>query len=140
MEGLMTFDPNWPHGHVTRDGRKARIICTDLRDGQGRTRLVAVLECDAERHAGEVVQRYFPDGTLSDPNFGGQTASDLLNAPAPKRKIRVKYRFAVSECGQPRDIAWDAGSMYGSYQMYPADGPTFAIIEIDREVEEGEGL
>lgn len=23
------FDPDWPHGHVTREGREARIICKD---------------------------------------------------------------------------------------------------------------
>lgn len=28
---MSEFDPKWPHGHVTRDGRKARIICTDAK-------------------------------------------------------------------------------------------------------------
>ena len=71
------FDPNWPHGHVTRDGRKARIICRDRRSpgfpiialiGDG---IMEAFDCF------NLQGRVNGDGRLRP--------DDLLNAPAPKR-------------------------------------------------------
>lgn len=33
-DSMSDFDPDWPHGHVTRDGHKARIICRDAKGSQ----------------------------------------------------------------------------------------------------------
>lgn len=120
---MTDFDPNWPHGHVTRDGRKARIISTNaVTESWPIIALVAT----------KVPRTFTSDGRCSS----GRGGDDLLNAPALKRKVRVRmwlnvlpsgvfYRYTSRE-GADRD-----GSFYKD---------RIACIEIDREVEEGEGL
>lgn len=131
----MAFDPKWPHGHVTRDGRKARIICTDAKLVRvGKPCPIAFLVADPDNGHGcdGSDEKPYPatiDGTV--PNFPG---TDLLNAPAPKRKVRV--RLFVNVYGNPVPYS------YASREAadYAADDDRIACIEIDREVEEGEGL
>lgn len=70
------FDPKWPHGHVTRTGKKARIICTDATE---KCPIVALVEwSDGSFQLG----LYGPDGK----NQNIQSL-DLLNAPAPKHRV-----------------------------------------------------
>lgn len=88
------FDPNWPHGHVTRDGRKARIVCTNARSQWPIVASVDHGDC-------EIVLRGGPD--------------DFVNAPAPKRAWWVNVyggtgRFADGY--ETRDGA-DAGAYPG---------------------------
>ena len=69
-------------GHcVTRDGRKARIICTDHRSALGR-KFIAVIDC------GEYDVVAASDG------------SDFLTPPAPKRMVKVDYLVAVIDDNQ----------------------------------------
>lgn len=70
------FDPNWPHGHVTRSGLKARIICTDR---VGDEPIVVLVGND------DTVLPARCDGT----NPHGISDCDLINAPAPKREFWV---------------------------------------------------
>lgn len=75
------FDPDWPHGHVTRDGRTARIICTDTKGSQGET-IVALV---ADKNGIESPRNFFQSGHYLDAY--AENDLDLINAPAPKRKF-----------------------------------------------------
>lgn len=68
-----SFTLDWPHGHVTRDGRKARIVCTDAR---GPYPIVALIEAGNS----EWLRRHALDGACQLRCYD----LDLLNAPAPK--------------------------------------------------------
>lgn len=75
---MTDFDPHWVHGHITRDGRKARVICTDA---MGLQPVVALVQ-DAPQI--ECPRTYTRDGRFF---IGGPSSvADLLNAPAPKKK------------------------------------------------------
>lgn len=123
----MTFDLDWPHGHVTRDGRKARVVCRDLQSDQGPI-VAAVMS-----HTGssETIVTYYPDGkyTRIDTN-----SCDLHNAPAPKTRIKGWLNV------------FDAGEVIRLLTRSEADLQArtwtcrrrVACIPID--IEEGEGL
>lgn len=120
------FDPKWPHGHVTRDGRTARLIPdVVVRDGGGRERLIAILESDASRHPGEVVQRYFRDGRSSDSPM--DTPEDLRNAVAPKARRVIRQRLHVGY--SPYNGATWVGVVPEEFR--------FATLSITGEIEEG---
>lgn len=80
--GTMTdeFDPNWPYGHVTRNGCKARILATDLK---GKSPIAAAIE---DRDLNEWVGLFKKNGQAGH----YKDEYDLLNAPVPKRKF-VKW-------------------------------------------------
>ena len=68
-----TFDTALPV--QTRDGRKARIICTDAKQGPG-TIIVGLVE---QKNGGEFVSHYRSDGIWSQlPNTAH---NDLINIP-----------------------------------------------------------
>ena len=66
----MAFDPNWPHGHTTRNGYTARIICTDA---EGPFSIVALIKT---AH-GEVICKYDATGLHQT----GAYSFNLINAP-----------------------------------------------------------
>lgn len=70
------FDKDWPHGHVTIDGRPARIICTDA---IGNYPIIALV---TDRNGREILHSYMEDGRSF---IGDERSFDLINAPAPKR-------------------------------------------------------
>lgn len=114
----MAFDPDWPHGHVTADGRKARIIC---KDRKGNRHIVA---CIGENE--DELQTYTAKGRC------GYYHLDLSNVPAPKQKL--EFWVNVYPGGQ-------AGAMYESKATadnVPAANTRIACKHII--VEEGEGL
>lgn len=74
------FTLDWPHGHMTRDGRPARILCTDARSAWPIVALVASSDGKTDQ-----VETY---------TFGGHYTSDsrededdLVNRPPPPKKI-----------------------------------------------------
>lgn len=71
------FDPHWLHGHVTRDGRPARVICTDKCDLEGKAVIALVEEGDDE-----ALLSYYPDGRFLE---FAKVCADLFNAPAPRQ-------------------------------------------------------
>ena len=84
---MMTdFDKDWPHGHVKRNGKSARIICTDLVGDYP----IAAAEMEEE---GEIVETYTEKGEYVK---GTKTRHDLFNAPAPKRKMWVNVYSDMS--------------------------------------------
>lgn len=119
---MTDFDPNWPHGHVTRDGRKARIICTD--PGSHVYPIIALV--------GSCPRSFTSGGRFSA--SGEHHHLDLLNAPAPKRKVRVRAWLNI----------YPSGAAYSHLTKIDANTAAgrdrTACIHIDREVEEGEGL
>ena len=131
----MVIDPKWPHGHVTRKGYPAEILCTDLRRPGFRDYPI-------------LARVTVPDGSLSPGASGNQELShctefgisslgsdyDLQNAPAPKRKVRVKGWVNV----YPESGSFCIGGKEAADRFAAHD--RIACIEIDREVEEGEGL
>lgn len=75
---MSEFDPNWKFGHQTRDGRKARIICTDRKGIYGP---IVVL---VEERDNELIYHYGADGKRPAAFF---PSNDLVNAPEPKTKM-----------------------------------------------------
>lgn len=95
-DSMSDFDPDWPHGHTTRDGRKARIICKDAKNED--FPIVALVTS----HAGiEHGYAFTPRGKVT---FGGtDCATDLINAPAPKRVVYVNvYDDSLPEVAERR--------------------------------------
>lgn len=125
----MTFDPTKPV--QTRDGRKARIICTDA---PGLHPLVALVSNCVAPEEGEpnTVFRYKADGKGAPLNCA--THLDLINIPE-KHTLRGwvnVYGPKWSDCSLAYDSRQNADAM--------VSGKRIACIEITREFEEGEGL
>lgn len=116
----MNFDPTWPHGHVTRNGEwYAEILRSDTAGG---ATIVALLT--NKKTKGQFAWMYEANGR--DPDcLGGEF--DLLNAPAPKRKIWANI-YGVSSYDSKEEADATAA-------LFP-DNPRFACIE----VEEDQGL
>lgn len=116
------FSPDWPNGHVTRDGRRARIICTDRKDANP---IVALVEdCGRELMVAYGVAGNFCENPLV------KSTSDLLNIPAPKKRIRGWVNVYTNS----------ASVIYRAKASADKDAnfDRLACIEID--VEEGHGL
>lgn len=99
------FDPNWPHGHVTRDGRKARVLCTDR---AGRWPLVALIESAGY----EDVISCTREGRNDETPVSEESPLDLFNAPAPViRHSRWANIYAASGWSARREA--DRGLLRG---------------------------
>ena len=115
-----TFDPAWPHGHITRDGRRARIICTDARSDWP----ILALISNPEK---EFVQGFMADGRP----YCNESHLDLFNAPAPKKRIKGWLSiYPNGNTGSVRPTRAKCDEL--------ATSDRIACIEID--VEEGHGL
>lgn len=88
----MTFDPTKPV--QTRDGCKARVICTDRRSL--RYPIVAVVD---EGGDSEEIRSYTADGRQFDA-ASGKRGSDLINVP------ETKSSWVAVVDGQPRSV-WE---------------------------------
>ena len=71
-----TFDPTKPV--QTRDGRKARIICTDIKDD---TPILAAVDCGTF----ESVEHYYRSGLV---NGAVGSQDDLINTPTIPKGLR----------------------------------------------------
>lgn len=122
----MTFDPDWPHGHVTADGRKARIICKDYKGENGET-LLAIVTKESGK---ECVYEYYDNGHFMARDTNHKL--DLLDAPAPKRKFERWVNICENGDTYVHSSEDDAnpGAVYGR--------PVAARYHF--VVEEGEGL
>lgn len=114
----MTFDPNWPHGHLS-GGHKARIICTDAK---GPTPIVALLETTT----GEVARLYSSSG-----RHELDASINLVNAPAPKRKF-------VRWVNMYEHKSWCYSHITKETADHEAASQRIACVRV--EFEEGEGL
>lgn len=77
------FNPALPV--QTRDGRKARIICTNALRGGGES-IIALIHTDEDT---ESIEEYFANGLLMPSNEYG---IDLINIPEKVIKLHVEYR------------------------------------------------
>lgn len=77
------FDPAWEYGHTTRDGRPARVICTEC---LGARSIMAVYP-DGGGRGEDREGRFFATGRYQ----AHETDLDLINAPAPKRTVWVNF-------------------------------------------------
>ncbi len=84
----MTFDPTKPV--QTRDGRKARILCTDLKTPDGYPLVVAVEYSDGEA---ESLRRYASDGSFSNRETMYRP-EDLINTPQRHKHADVIIAWA----------------------------------------------
>ena len=114
----MSFDVDWPHGHVTEDGHKARVVCSD-RKNDTRPLIVLVTGLGGD----ERVETYRADGRYYD----GLHHNNLHNAPAPKPRIKGWVNIYAKNTSDNRE---QADLRAGSTRR--------ACICID--IEEGEGL
>lgn len=120
---MSAFDPAWPHGHVTRDGRKARIICTDAK---GEYPIVALAECAD----GNELPLWTDANGCCCPSY-----SDLLNAPAPKLKVATNGDLHIYQ-DRNRIGTWFYFSVSGP-RPPAASLDLVATIRIRGEIEEG---
>lgn len=74
------FDTAHKHGHVTRDGRKARFLGT-IKSPLGLRHVFAIIDKDGN----ETVQKVFPCGAVNQPHLWDNVMhqADLFNAAAP---------------------------------------------------------
>lgn len=122
----MTFDPTKPVR--TRDGKPARIICTDRLDspnGKGQTLMALITTGGSESAAA-----YWPDGRFH--LTGEESSMDLINIP---RKFTGTFWVAVNH----------RGVVSGSWDRKPDPNEIsvngfIAVKEITVELTEGEGL
>lgn len=124
---MSDFDPNWPHGHQTRAGVPARIIALDaeIKDYP----IVAMVKDEA---LGERIVSYTAGGLWVHGGYCHRD-KDLINAPAPKRKIQVDCWLNVYEHATYAHKSKDSAN--GN-----AKRDRFALIHICKEVEDGEGI
>ena len=96
------FDPHWPHGHETMDGKPARIICRDMINGKYPL-LVLVLENDGNELSIELTENgdYWEDDEVSP--------YDLRNRPGPKPTAWV---VSYGDTEQERDSCCADGDAY----------------------------
>lgn len=84
---LSEFDPDWPHGHQTRDGRRARIVCKDGHTmcGEYSQPLVVLVDEQQIRNVGtnSRAHTYCLDGIFDPMGGDAHRRWDLVNAPAP---------------------------------------------------------
>lgn len=120
------FSPDWPHGHQTRDGRKARIICRDRRAET--FPIVALIETEY----GENVICCTDEGLTP-----GSTDRDcLINSPAPKKVWEGWANIFPS-----RVETWATKAMADRYSCDQATGDRrIACIQFRHEYSPGEGL
>lgn len=103
---MTEFDPNWPHGHITRDGRKARVICADRQD-----HVLPVIALVEREPGGEEAVIYL---TAEGRSSSWDDSINLLNAPAPARTYYVNV------------YALPSGSIYTG----EANFPTRALADV----------
>lgn len=82
---MSDFDPNWPHGHVTRRGDPARIVARDCRN---EIYPIVALVALADFEGTEEPRQFTPEG-LASSDSDGNDVDDLINAPEPKRVVYV---------------------------------------------------
>lgn len=129
MRPLSEFDPAWPHGHVTRDGKPARIAIK-LKNAQYAYGVVY-----ATSDGQEIVSHYTADGRFCAGS--ADHLSDLVNAPAPKRRIQGWVNLWAHDAR-----GFEVGAVFATKALALAaagfNERRLACIYID--VEEGEGL
>lgn len=94
---------------------------------------------EAFRYTGRIVDgnRLVPVGWYSDGLIVGSTVNSSHNlAPPPKKKVRVNTLLVVYGNGKTCNFS----NSDRERAVIEAKKRGFALIEIDREVEEGEGL
>lgn len=115
----MTFNPDCPHGHVTRDGEKTVAVFRDKNKA-----VVAVFDWDG----GLTSRVYYANGRWRAD--GVDSGLDLINASAPKRKLEAWVN--VYSDGQP--IAHRTRAQADKY----CDNNRIACLHVTGE--EGDGL
>jgi len=73
------FSLDWPHGWTTRDGWEVRVLCTDRRDVWA---IVGLIGPDEK----SIISEWLKDGCWSKGQY--PHPHDLINAPAPKRRVK----------------------------------------------------
>ena len=118
------FDPDWPHGHVTAaDGFPARIVC---RDAKGDLPIVALVQY---RENDETPRSFAADGRAR-----GEAAFSLVNAPAPKKRLRGWVNIYRDNGGLDTLLSYPTRE----YADLSALKDRLACVYLD--IEEGEGL
>lgn len=113
----MSFDPTKPV--QTRDGRSARIICTD------RDSIYPIVALVRELNGEESVSFHTNNGRVT-PHYGGPSRVDLINVP--EKHVRWVNFF-------PRDA-----EVYDSREEADEDATAERIACVRVEFKDGEGL
>jgi hypothetical protein len=117
------FDPTLPV--QTRDGRKARILATDIKSVSGYS-IIAVVTQDSDM---EIVSTHTPTGHI---NSCPGNRGDLINTP---QRIKGKCWLAILDSG----VRLTFDSVDNMRRWLGSDKPK-AIAEIPYDLEEGQGL
>lgn len=117
----MTFNADWPHGHVV-DNCPAQIV---VRDGEGDYPIRAIVQtADGDEHLFSYTStgRYYKGEEVS--------VLDIRNAPAPKKRVT----------GWANIYSWGMSSRYDTKAEADESASNGRIACIYIDVEEGEGL
>lgn len=120
---MSEFDPNWQHGHVTRDGHRVTIVATDvagLADGRS---IVGVMNGYA--------WSWHANGRSSSAH---SDTTDLINAPAPKKRVKVDEWINIYRAPE--------GAISGHASRKDADkgaaDDRVGVVHLTGTIEEGE--
>ena len=130
---MTDFDPNWPHGHITRDGRKARIICTDR---VGKHPIVSIIGENEASSIGGDLCRSMKDGRWDEHR---DMWCDLFNAPEPKKEYWVNVFYYKNEPGRVISCTFGSKESADDYVEKYARKDGFTRIAC-AHVTEGDGL
>jgi len=115
MNDKPEFTIDWPHGWVTRAGRKVRILCTDAKSACPIIGLAESFD-DAERH-----MSWFKNGRYS---AEAECGDDLINAPEPRRTVWVnwyagdgRYHVYGHESKERADAVDDASQRFACVEI-----------------------
>mgnify|MGYP000620548659 FL=1 len=87
---------------VTRDGRSARIVCTDRKSDEDNPKQVVALVY-SPKYSEELCYVYYADGRYSQDNEDG---SDLFFAPTKQEGWMNIYRTIDSDCPAVGDLIY----------------------------------
>lgn len=88
---------DWTKPVQTRDGRKARVICTDMRGGVGQLTVVVLIE----HQDGEYVVTTRANGWF----WAGGMACEIVNVPERTELWTNMYENGTARCYLSRSIA-----------------------------------
>lgn len=92
---MSTFDPNWPHGHVTRDGLRARVIADNIENPH-----YAIVALVVQENGHQFASFFRNDGL----HIAGDRSLDLVNAPPPRQSVWMNV-YSTDEYYASRDEA-----------------------------------
>jgi hypothetical protein len=120
---MTEFDPKWPHGHTTRDGKEARIYALD---GSGSYPIHGAIKVGEKWEAWnwQINGSWLEDGRA--------VAADLINAPEKAERWVNLYLETSNTSALHKSLGIaELGGQYGSGEVSPKLSGRVKITFID---------